>query len=98
MLSILQYKIESIWSEILVVDWLLLLLVYIIRSKNILLNLLISNILLLVVFVVNQPLCEPCIDAKDCPPCLSDEQYHIIVIGIIINCISLLFYWYKNRK
>lgn len=55
--------------------------------KSCLFKLLLIDFLLLLLFRYYQPLCEPCLDNVDCPPCISTEQYFIIYFGVVINVI-----------
>ncbi len=55
----------------------------------------------LVLFLLNmhyQPLCEPCLDKQDCQPCISKEQYFILYFSVAINLIFGLQCYYKSRK
>lgn len=56
------------------------------------------NILLFLLFKNFQPLCEPCLDNVDCPPCISTEQYFIIYFGIAINVIIGICLFKKMKK
>jgi len=47
----------------------------------------IMEIIFIIIFAVNQPLCEPCIDEQDCPPCLSKIQYYVIGLFIVFPLI-----------
>jgi hypothetical protein len=38
-----------------------------------------------------QPLCEPCINDKNCPPCISQEQVIIVWIAIATNAIYIVY-------
>lgn len=55
--------------------------------KSCFFKLLVIDIILIALFRYYQPLCEPCLDFTNCPPCLSKEQYFIIYIGIAINVL-----------
>lgn len=55
--------------------------------KSCLVKLLLLDLALFLLFRYYQPLCEPCLDNTDCPPCLSIEQYFIIYCGTVINVI-----------
>jgi hypothetical protein len=55
-----------------------------------------SKLIIVIVFVevvlaiwcrLVQPLCEPCLDCNDCPPCISNLQ--ILIIGLMILTISV---------
>lgn len=63
-------------------------------------KLLLFDLLLVILFVYYQPLCEPCLKGADCPPCLSKIQYCIIYIGIIVNVVACIYYFIKvkNKK
>lgn len=67
-------------------------------SKSCLFKLLLLDLTLVLLFKYYQPLCEPCIDGADCPPCLSKQQYFIIYLGLGMNLISGIYCLYKNRK
>lgn len=60
--------------------------------------LIVIDLILLLLYWYYQPLCEPCLDKQDCPPCLSKEQYFIIYFGLGLNLIFFLYYLYKRRK
>jgi hypothetical protein len=66
--------------------------------KKCLLGLLAADLLLLLLYWYYQPLCEPCLDKHDCPPCISEEQYFIIYLGAAINLLFGLYCLYKIRK
>jgi len=55
------------------------------------------DLTLLVLYWYYQPLCEPCIDGVDCPPCLSKQQYFIIYFGVVINLVWGLYLFYKLK-
>jgi len=40
-------------------------------------------------FVLFQPQCEPCLPGTPCPPCISTEQYIILIFTILIDIILL---------
>ena len=56
------------------------------------------DLILLIFFRHYQPICEPCIDQADCPPCLSKQQYYIMYSGLAINLIIGIYCLYKNRS
>lgn len=58
----------------------------------------IVEVILIVVFIINQPLCEPCIDEEDCPLCLSDIQYCTVFLFIVFPVIYILIKNLYNRK
>jgi len=66
--------------------------------KSCLFKVLLIDIILLMLFRYYQPLCEPCIEGADCPPCLSKLQYFIIYFGIVINVIGCIYCMIKWRK
>jgi len=66
--------------------------------KSCLLKLFLIDLLLLILFRYYQPLCEPCLDALDCPPCLSKQQYFIIYFGLGANLILGFYCFYKHRN
>ncbi len=68
------------------------------NNKKFLFLLSVLDIILLILYWYYQPLCEPCLDKKDCPPCISKEQYFIIYFGLVINLVWGLYYFYKSRK
>jgi hypothetical protein len=48
-----------------------------------------------------QPYCEPCLSGLDCPPCISKEQYAVLVVyGILAISIVTRMVWLltKNKK
>ena len=67
-------------------------------NKKYLFLLLLVDLILIISFWYYQPLCEPCLDKQDCPPCLSEEQYFLIYFGIGINLLLGLYYFYKSKK
>ena len=68
------------------------------NNKKFLFLLSVLDKILLILYWYYQPLCEPCLDKKDCPPCISKEQYFIIYFGLVINLVWGLYYFYKSRK
>lgn len=56
------------------------------------------DLILFLLFRYYQPMCEPCLDNIDCPPCLSKEQYFIIYFGIAINTIFCNFLVIQKNK
>jgi hypothetical protein len=61
----------------------------------------IIDLILLLLFKYYQPLCEPCVDRDNCPPCLSDEQYFIVYLTILLNLLVMIYGFYKyliNKK
>jgi uncharacterized membrane protein len=67
-------------------------------TKSCFSKIILLDFLLFLVFRHYQPICEPCIDGADCPPCLSEEQYFIIYFGLVTNLIFGMYCYYKNRK
>jgi hypothetical protein len=67
-------------------------------NKKIIIGVVILNTIFLLLFLYFQPLCEPCIDKSDCPPCLSRQQYFIIYFGIAVNLFFLGYYFFKGTK
>jgi hypothetical protein len=55
------------------------------------------DIILILLYIYYQPLCEPCISKEDCPPCISDEQYFLLGLGILLN-IGFLLYIITNKR
>jgi hypothetical protein len=68
------------------------------KNKKSLFLLLVTDLVLVILYWYYQPLCEPCLDRQDCPPCISREQYFTIYFGVAINLIFGLYYFYTNRK
>jgi len=66
--------------------------------RSCLFKLLLTDLLLLILFIYYQPLCEPCINKITCPPCLSKEQYFVIYLGLTVNLILGFYCLYKRRK
>jgi len=68
--------------------------------KSYIFKLLLLDLLLVILFRYYQPLCEPCLNGADCPPCLSNIQYCIIFIGTIVNVVACMYYLIKvkNKK
>lgn len=66
--------------------------------NNCFFRLLVIDLLLLLFYRYYQPLCEPCLDKNDCPPCLSKEQYFIIYLGIALNIIFVLYCFFRSRS
>ena len=66
--------------------------------KSCFLKLLLLDLILIFLFKIRQPECEPCGDFPDCPPCISPEQYFIIYFAMVINPIGGLYCLYKHRK
>ena len=56
------------------------------------------DLLLLLSYVYYQPLCEPCLEKNDCEPCISEEQYFIIYLGIVLNLLFVILYKRKEVK
>lgn len=56
------------------------------------------DIMLLALFRYYQPLCEPCIDTNDCPPCLSKQQYFILYFSLAVNLAFGMYYLFKKIK
>lgn len=69
-------------------------------TKKCFFYLLLIDLLLVFLYWYYQPLCEPCLDKNNCPPCLSKEQYFIIYIGIALNVIMGVYCIFraKNRN
>jgi hypothetical protein len=61
-------------------------------------KLMIIDFLLLLSYWHYQPFCEPCLDVNNCSPCLSDEQYFIIYLGIALNLLVVVYCLFKNKK
>lgn len=57
-----------------------------------------TNILFFLLYKYYQPLCEPCLNKEDCPPCISKEQYYIIYFSIVLNIAVLSYYIFKKKK
>ncbi len=68
------------------------------KIKKLLLLALGFDLILIILFFHFQPLCEPCLDKKNCPLCLSNEQYFVIYFGICINFSWCIYYFFKNRS
>lgn len=60
------------------------------------LSIVILNTVFISLYIKYQPLCEPCLNYSDCPPCISDQQVVIASVGIILN-ISLFVFWIIKR-
>jgi len=56
------------------------------------------EVIWVIIFIINQPLCEPCIDEQDCPPCLSNIQYCTIFLFIVFPVIYIIIKVLYNRK
>jgi hypothetical protein len=56
------------------------------------------DLILLFLYWYYQPLCEPCLDKKNCPPCISKEQYFIIYFGVAINVVWGLYCLCRHKK
>lgn len=67
-------------------------------TKKCLFYLLVIDLLLVFLYWYYQPLCEPCLDKNNCPPCLSKEQYFIIYIGIALNVILGVYCIFRAKK
>jgi uncharacterized membrane protein len=67
-------------------------------SNSCFLKLFLLDLILVIFFRYYQPLCEPCIDEADCPPCLSKQQYFIMYSGLAMNLIIGIYCLYKNRR
>jgi hypothetical protein len=52
--------------------------------------LIIVEVVLYLLYRYNQPLCEPCLDSQECPPCISDEQRIITWFGVIAFIFTLI--------
>ncbi len=61
-------------------------------------KLILVDLILYLLFKYYQPLCEPCLEGVECPPCLSEEQYFILYLGIAINTIFLIVWLFKKIK
>lgn len=55
------------------------------------------DLVLFLLFRYYQPKCEPCLDG-DWEPCLSEQQYAIIYIGIAVNLLGFIVCTYKMIK
>jgi len=53
--------------------------------------------LTLLLYWYYQPLCEPCWDNQDCPPCISKNQYFILCFAIAINLLLGIYCLFKSR-
>lgn len=58
----------------------------------------IIEVILGIIFIINQPLCEPCIDEQDCPPCLSNIQYYTIFLFIVFPVIYIIIKMLYKRR
>lgn len=67
------------------------------NTKKRVIILLIVNGILYLLFRYYQPLCEPCLTG-DCPPCLSNQQYNIIYMTVLINIIYIPYTIIKSIK
>ena len=65
--------------------------------RNCFFKTLIVNFLLIFLYYYYQPLCEPCLDQHNCPPCLSTEQYFIIYLGIIFDLVLGIYCFLKKK-
>jgi len=61
-----------------------------------LLLILLIDLLLIFVFRLYQPFCEPCLSVDNCPPCISSKQYLIINIGLILKLGTLFIILVKR--
>ncbi len=52
---------------------------------------LISEGILLVLYFHYQPLCEPCLPAQYCPPCIGDKQIFIRWLSLILAVVFLTY-------
>jgi len=57
-----------------------------------------TNFLFFLLYKYYQPLCEPCLNKEDCPPCISKEQYYIIYTTVVLNIAMILYYYLKRKK
>lgn len=67
-------------------------------TENCLFRLVIINILLFLLFQYYQPVCEPCSDALNCPPCLSKQQYVVIYSFAAVNLIYGLYCFFRKKR
>ena len=67
-------------------------------NKKYLFLLLLIDLISTMSFWYYQPLCEPCLDNQDCPPCWSEEQYFLIYLCVGINLLLGLYYFYRSKK
>jgi hypothetical protein len=66
-------------------------------NKKCFLKIIVIDIILLLLFWYNDPLCEPCL-VNNCPPCLSKEQYLILYTGFFLNFLLIFLCLYKRKK
>ena len=66
-------------------------------NRNYFFKLLIIDSFLLLLYWYYQPLCEPCLDKNDCPPCLSKEQYFIIYFSVVLNLLFGIYCLFKRK-
>ena len=67
------------------------------NNKKYLFWLLGIDLTLLLLYRHYQPLCEPCLNKQNCPPCISENQYFILYFGIAFNLFIGMYFLYKNR-
>lgn len=65
--------------------------------KNKYVFLIIIDVCLVLSYIYYQPLCEPCISAEDCPPCISNQQYFILGLGMLLNILFLVHIMTRKR-
>lgn len=57
----------------------------------------IVNVLVILLIIALQPHCEPCIDDKDCPICISNNQIVLSVL-LLIGDIFVLLSGMRTKK
>ena len=51
------------------------------------------NLMAIILYMIYQPLCEPCPNANDCPPCVSRQQHLVVNIAAIVDIILIIRYF-----
>lgn len=68
------------------------------KSRIILYGVVLVNLGAIILYMVYQPLCEPCPNAIDCPPCISRQQHLVINIAAIVDIILIIRYFIFQNK
>lgn len=68
------------------------------NNTKMILLLLAIDLIIVLLYWYYQPLCEPCLDKNNCPPCLSKEQYVLIYFGLAINVLVVAILLIKRIR
>jgi hypothetical protein len=66
--------------------------------KNNVFRFLLLNLVLILLYCYYQPLCEPCLDNVNCPMCISNEQYVLIYLAVILNILNGIYILIRVKK